>query len=172
LTDINIADAQKIGTDSNNTEIEDRKKIDLKISILSPDPDFIYEDKNQASLVVMIDYEDMRILITGDSDLYAETEYTSYIDDERVDILQSPHHGSKYSGSELLLEKIRPVVTVISCSKTNVYGHPAAETLERLDSIGSKYYITAQSGMISIKYDGNDKYTVIPYLKDIDKIVN
>ena len=172
LTDINKADARKIEYDSNYTEIEDRKKIDLKISILSPDPDFIYEDKNQASLVAMIDYEDMRILITGDSDLYAETEYTSYIDDERVDILQSPHHGSKYSGSELLLKKIRPVVTVISCSKTNVYGHPAAETLERLDRIGSKYYITAQSGMISIKYDGNDKYTVIPYLKDIDKIVN
>ena len=120
----------------------------------------------------MLDYEDMRILITGDSDLFAETEYTRYIDEKNVDVLQSPHHGSKYSGSDLLLKKIRPTITVISCSKTNVYGHPAAETLERLDRIGSKYYITAKGGMISIKYDGSGRFTASPYLKDIDKIVN
>ena len=161
------AKAQDIITD---TKME--KENILHISILSPDPGFIYEDKNQASLVAMFDYEDMRILITGDSDLFAETEYTRYIDEKNVDVLQSPHHGSKYSGSDLLLKKIRPTVTVISCSKTNVYGHPAAETLERLDRIGSKYYITAKGGMISIKYDGSGRFTVSPYLKDIDKIVN
>ncbi|MCR4625709.1 MAG: ComEC/Rec2 family competence protein [Lachnospiraceae bacterium] len=161
---------------SNNIIFDDKKeeKYDknMKMKILSPDLGFIYEDKNQASLVILLDYEDMRMLLPGDSDLFAESEYIRYIDEKNVDVMQSPHHGSKYSGSELLLEKTRPTVTVISCSKTNVYGHPAKETLERLENIGSKYYITAHSGMIGIKYDGNGKYIVIPYLKDIDKIVN
>ncbi len=138
----------------------------LSVSVLSPDPDFIYDDKNQASLVARVAYEDFDLLITGDSDMFAESEYVRYLDDgERIDVLQCPHHGSKYSSSQLLLERIRPKVTVISCSKNNVYGHPASETLERLEDVGSDVYVTAKCGMVTIVYGTDGSFRVDSFIK-------
>ena len=138
----------------------------LSVTVLSPDPDFIYDDKNQASLVAKVTYEDFDILITGDSDLFAESEYVKYFDDgTRIDVLQCPHHGSKYSSSQLLLERIRPKVTVVSCSKNNVYGHPASETLERLQDVGSDVFVTAECGMVTVVYEADGSFGVERFIK-------
>ena len=146
-------------TDGSN----DLHRDDMMIKALSPDNNFIYEDKNQASLVLYIRYKDISLLFTGDSDVFAESEYVRYLEAGKVNILQCPHHGSKYSCSELLLNTVHPDITVVSCSKTNIYGHPAPETLERLENAGSECYITAQNGMITIKYDGSGIYSVRGY---------
>ncbi|MBR4344857.1 MAG: DNA internalization-related competence protein ComEC/Rec2 [Lachnospiraceae bacterium] len=134
------------------------------IDILAPDREFIYEDKNQASLVAKIKEDNFCFLFTGDSDIYSESEYCRYFDyGESIDVLQCAHHGSKYATSELLLEKIKPKVTVISCSKNNSYGHPSSETLKRLEEAGSDTYITAESGLITIIYDKKGKFKVSTY---------
>jgi beta-lactamase superfamily II metal-dependent hydrolase len=44
-----------------------------------------------------------------------------------------------------------------------VYGHPAPETLERLQDAGSEYYITSECGMITVNYDGKDTINVRKY---------
>ena len=104
------------------------------------------------------------MLMTGDSDEFAESEYVRYLKGhEGIDILQCPHHGSKYSCSKLLLDTIQPSVTVISCSKNNVYGHPAAQTLERLETSGSYSYVTAKEGMITVTSDGGERFGVRSY---------
>ena len=134
-----------------------------KIKVYSPDPEFLYEDVNQASLVFEIRYGNLSMLMTGDSDEFAESEYVRYLKEGEIDILQCPHHGSKYSCSKLLLNTIQPKVTIISCSKTNNYGHPAMETLERLEDAGSYYYVTDNEGMISIVSDGGEEFRVTGY---------
>ena len=152
---------------NNNVDLFSDKVVDnsgdLSMRVLSPDSGFIYEDKNQASLVAEFEYGNLSMLFTGDSDMYAESEYVSHLSGDKINILQCPHHGSKYSSSELLLETIRPDITVISCSKNNVYGHPARETLERLEAVGSRCYITSQDGMVTVKYDGDNTFTVDCY---------
>jgi competence protein ComEC len=152
---------------NNNVDLFSDKVVDnsgdLSMRVLSPDSGFIYEDKNQASLVAEFEYGNLSMLFTGDSDMYAESEYVSHLSGDKINILQCPHHGSKYSSSELLLDTIRPDITVISCSKNNVYGHPARETLERLEAVGSRCYITSQDGMVTVKYDGDNTFTVDCY---------
>lgn len=136
----------------------------ININIYSPDPDFLYDDKNQASQVFKLSFGDFSMLITGDSDEMAESEYVRYLrGDGGIDVLQCPHHGSKYSSSYEMLRTVQPKVTVISCSKTNVYGHPAPETLERLEKVGSKYYVTAKAGMVSVYSDGGEEFRVTGY---------
>ena len=62
------------------------------------------------------------------------------------------HHGSKYSTTEELLEAVRPEVAVISVGKSNSYGHPAPETLERLDRAGAELYRTDLQGTVVIRF--------------------
>lgn len=161
---INIIKAEAGDIINNYVDLFSEKVADnINIRVLSPDSGFIYEDKNQASLVAEFKYGDLSVLFTGDSDIYAESEYISYLTGERINILQCPHHGSKYSSSERLLYAIRPDITVISCSKNNVYGHPAGETLERLEAVGSRYYNTAQDGMVTVTYDGDGSFKCLRY---------
>jgi competence protein ComEC len=164
---IKIIKAEKNFIINNNVDFFCEKKEDNRtecmIEVLSPDSGIIYEDKNQASLVFCLKYGNASMLFTGDSDVYAESEYVRYIEGEHINILQCPHHGSKYSSSELLLDSIDPDITVISCSKNNVYGHPSPETLERLRNVGSEYYITSECGMITVDYDGNETIKVRKY---------
>ncbi len=164
---IKIIKAEKKCIINNNVDLFSDKKVDNStecvIEVLSPDSGIIYEDKNQASLVFVLKYGNASMLFTGDSDEYAESEYVKYLKGQHINILQCPHHGSKYSSSELLLRTIKPDITVISCSKTNVYGHPAPETLERLQDAGSEYYITSECGMITVNYDGKETINVRKY---------
>ncbi len=69
------------------------------------------------------------------------------------DILVCPHHGSKYSSSEQLIDAVSPETVVISCGKNNLYGHPASETLERYEDAGVRIRRTDKEGAIIIKYD-------------------
>ena len=57
------------------------------------------------------------------------------------------HHGSKSSTSEALLLAAEPEWAVISVGY-NSYGHPAAETLERLAAAGCDIYRTDWSGTV------------------------
>ena len=140
---------------------------DFCMEVLAPDPGFIYEDKNQASVVVKIIKGEFGMLITGDSDVYSESEYIKYIGDkDEIDVLQCPHHGSKYSSSDALINKTSPVITVISCSKRNNYGHPAAETVERLEDADSSIFYTYKDGMVIITYNGGMEFKAHKYKDD------
>lgn len=65
-------------------------------------------------------------------------------------MLVTGHHGSRYSTTEELLAAVRPNVAVISVGKDNRYGHPAQDTLERLDAFGAEIYRTDLQGTVTI----------------------
>ena len=67
------------------------------------------------------------------------------------------HHGSKYSTSALFLENVNPEIAVILVGK-NSYGHPTAETLQRLENFGIKVLRTDLDGDIEIVSDGEIIY--------------
>lgn len=82
-----------------------------------------------------------------DSDLedrnYSEWDFIeSLSDDEKakmaeVDVLLLPHHGSKYSTCDELLEMVLPRFVVVSAGLNNKYNHPHNEVLDRLSQINS-----------------------------------
>ena len=54
-----------------------------------------------------------------------------------VDVLLLPHHGSKYSSCEELLDMVLPRFVVVSAGVDNKYEHPHDEVLERLADVHS-----------------------------------
>ena len=143
--------------------IDDRKQNDMtgiQVRIIAPEAGAYYEDANSASVTAVISEEDYSVLFTGDSGFLSESRYINRLDDRRIAVLKTAHHGSRYSTSREMLDEARPVVSVISCSKYNSYGHPAPATLERLKNAGSETYITCNDGMVAVFYDGNGAFTV------------
>ena len=65
-----------------------------------------------------------------------------------ADILKVAHHGSRYSSCEAFLRKMGGGTAVISCGRKNRYGHPAEETLERLEAAGFTVYRTDLQGAV------------------------
>jgi competence protein ComEC len=68
----------------------------------------------------------------------------------KCDILKVAHHGSKTSSSEAFLDAADPDIAVISVGLNNLYGHPHAVTLQRLEEKGIPIYRTDLNGAVGI----------------------
>ena len=121
-----------------------------KIRCLSPAKNQKKEDENENSQVLLVDLNGLRFLFTGDLGEEGEQELLASGLDLEADILKVGHHGSRYSTSEAFLQAIRPKLAVISCAKENRYGHPAPETVQRLERAGCRIFYTMKSGAITL----------------------
>ncbi|MGI6499795.1 MAG: DNA internalization-related competence protein ComEC/Rec2 [Anaerostipes sp.] len=106
-------------------------------------------EKNEASLVYQLNIWNTSILLTGDVEKEGEKQVIGQ-DLEPVDILKVAHHGSKFTTSDELLEKIKPSIGIISAGKDNRYGHPHKELIQRLEEYKLQILDTRTSGMIWI----------------------
>lgn len=86
---------------------------------------------NDNSLVIFVKYKNYSILLTGDISKKIIKEIVEKNENKikNIDILLYPHHGSKYSLSEISYEIINPKIVVIQ-SGLNNYGHPHREVLD------------------------------------------
>ncbi len=94
------------------------------------------------------------VLLTGDVAGTGElllTEELTRRNIQSIDLLKVAHHGSAYSTKEDFLKTVHPRIAVISCGLNNRYGHPHAETLDRLHAADASIYQTPQSGAVTIK---------------------
>ena len=116
----------------------------LKLRIMHPTNDYESESKNAHSTAIWLEYDGFKALFAGDIEEDGEKilakELTNYYNSEienqdenkiHCNLYKAAHHGSKYSNTEDLLTVLQPRITVISSGK-NSYGHPHAETIERL----------------------------------------
>src|SRR5262245_26883765 len=111
--------------------------------------------ENANSVVLRLTYGNFSMLFTGD----AETETENLMMESGVplhaQVLKVGHHGSRYATSSRFLEAVAPEAAIISCGAENRYGHPAKQTLDRLQKAGVKIYRTDLNGEIAIVSDGN-----------------
>jgi competence protein ComEC len=107
---------------------------------------------NDTSIVMRYDEGDVSVLFTGDISEKKEKKIKSKIGN--INILKVAHHGSKYSSSIEFLRAMKPELAIISVGK-NPYGHPAKETIERLNAIGAKILRTDLNGTITIEINNN-----------------
>ena len=80
------------------------------------------------------------------------------------DVLKVGHHGSSGATSMSFLEAVMPEWAFISCGADNRYGHPHAETLERLERAGCQYLTTARQGALILRFSSGD-YQVLAWKK-------
>ncbi|MFU8771360.1 MAG: ComEC/Rec2 family competence protein [Anaerolineales bacterium] len=121
--------------------------------ILNPDPDLMEVDQNQSSVVVLLVHESNRFLFSGDIDLTAEATVVARGTPLAAEILKVAHHGSRFSSGEDSLAEISPLEAVIQVG-ANPYGHPAPETLERLEKAAARIWRNDVYGTIVVKSDG------------------
>ena len=106
--------------------------------------------KNQDSCVLLVSIGHFRWLLTGDSGAIQEREWSENVG--QVDFLQVPHHGSKTSSSETLLQQTKPRVAIISSGRWNPWKMPNKQVIERLNLHGVQTLNTAEVGMVKIEF--------------------
>lgn len=121
---------------------------------------FIYESsergrRDESGIMSTVSVGDYNMLVTGDVEMSVERELVREHELEDTDLLIVPHHGSKYSTSEELLEEASPETAIISVGY-NRYGHPTDEVLERLDEYGIRVMRTDELGRIIIDTAAGD----------------
>lgn len=107
------------------------------------------EDVNERSVVLEVEWEGYKILLTGDSGDQTEKSLIEAGMLQNVDVVKVGHHGSKFSSSQEFLEMLNPEVAVVSVGK-NSYGHPTSETLGRLKNVGAEIRRTDEEGDVVI----------------------
>jgi competence protein ComEC len=110
------------------------------------------EDLNEDSLVLLVEYGAFQALFAGDAGFPAEAEMRGRT--RRVDLLKVGHHGSRGSTGDEWLDSLRPRAAVISVGQNNKYGHPSAETLDRLLRHRVAVWRTDRDGAVTVNTDG------------------
>ena len=112
-----------------------------------------YKDWNNYSPIMILEYEGIKIALTGDCEKEGETEFAEkakaregkfsvFDDNYSVDVIKAGHHGSRTSTGEAFVEAVttaesRPnTLIVISCGLNNKYKHPHTEKLEQFKKDG------------------------------------
>ncbi|MEW6244463.1 MAG: MBL fold metallo-hydrolase [Bacillota bacterium] len=114
-----------------------------------------YQNVNDWSAVLRIEYGDTAFLFAGDAEAKSEEEMISSGVKLAADVLKVGHHGSGTSTTPGFLTAVSPAIAVISVGAGNRYGHPAPETLARLESTGTEVYRTDLHGTVKVVSDGN-----------------
>lgn len=125
---------------------------EASFSFIGPVED--YDNTNDDSLVMRLEYGDTSFLFTGDMTAKAEKDLINDGASLRCDVLKVGHHGSSGSSCYQFLYEAQPGIGVISCEKGNSYGHPHEETLSRLNDADVTVYRTDLEGSIVIFSDG------------------
>ncbi len=122
---------------------------EMELECVHPELTYDWKTENDYSLVLKLRYGDFLGLFTGDLEMTGEESMKAFWED--VDYLKVGHHGSKGSSSPEFLRVLKPEIAVISAGENNRYGHPAKETLARLEEVGSKVYSTAENGAVTVE---------------------
>lgn len=117
-------------------------------------PNDTYEDPNNSSIALIMDYGENSFLFSGDCEEEAEEDILENGMNLDVDVYQVGHHGSRSSSTEYFLDAMTPEYAVISCAEGNSYGHPHAQTLNNLRARRIKVFRTDEQGSIVAYSDG------------------
>lgn len=111
-------------------------------------------DVNDTSVAALVSFGGKKFLTMGDAGMKEEVDIINSGQNTDIDVLKVSHHGSRFSTSQLFLDKTTPAIALISSGVHNLYGHPHKETLARLANI--TLYRTDTQGRIAVITDGKD----------------
>lgn len=148
-----------VGLNVKNVYAGDNFELDnVNLKILWPSKDFLQNeiaDINDVSIVILLDYGDFEMLLTGD----ATEKVLGNINYDEIkthtqgdfDVLKVPHHGSKYSLHSGFYSQLEPSMCLISVGEGNKFGHPSPAVIKYFEDTGCKVFRTDLDGDIKIK---------------------
>jgi competence protein ComEC len=108
---------------------------------------------NDASLVVRVAFGGRSVLFPGDLEADGEGELCgrrALGQTVASDVLKVPHHGSRTSSSDELLDAVTPGLAVISLGWRNQFHFPASEVLSRYAAHGARTLRTDRDGAVTV----------------------
>ena len=129
------------------------KSLNIENNIIYFLNDKIYDNENDNSNVLYLDFYNNKVLLMGDAGTRVEKEIIKKYNLENISILKVGHHGSSTSSSKEFINTINPMYSIISVGNKNKYGHPKKTVLDILND--SKIYRTDKDGTIIYKYINN-----------------
>lgn len=104
---------------------------------------------NEVGLSLLATYATWDALLTGDMSEDTERLLLHSYALPELELLVLGHHGSHYATSKELLAATKPERALVSVGK-NTYGHPAPDTLSRLQEAGTILYRTDTMGTVTV----------------------
>ena len=155
----------KVIINTNNLNYYEQKLLSRKTTIGTQDYTFqindVYfqqlnfdlEDENDSSQIYLVQYKNIKILLTGDASIKSESYLLKNYNIGHIDILKVGHHGSKTSTSDLLLRETTPSIALISSGRENKFNHPSPSVVERLKKQNINIYNTQTDGTITVNLE-------------------
>lgn len=111
-------------------------------------PASLFEDKDDNnSLVMMLESDQGRMLLTGDMELPEEAELLGQGDDLRCAVLKVPNHGDDDTTSAEFAKAASARLALISTDSQEKPGTPDPGVVSRLEAAGSTVVVTQDAGM-------------------------
>lgn len=125
---------------------------ELNITALAPHAGPDPNDPNNSSVVLLVEVNQVRFLLTGDIESEAQSQLIHDLS-AGVDVLKVPHHGSSDFDPDFL-SATQARIALISAGKHNDYGHPHPRLLGALRKESMVIGRTDQMGDLAIVKDG------------------
>ena len=120
---------------------------------LVPDP---LASDNDSSLVLVLGWAGRRVLLDGDIERDAEARLVAR-HPMPVDVLKVPHHGSRTSSTDALLDALQPRWAVASLADGNRYLFPHPDVVTRYRERGIHLLRTDVAGAVRLTIDGGGR---------------
>ena len=130
----------------------------IKTTILNPPVDKYSLSEKENSIVLRIEFKNSSFLFMGDCGFLCEEFLIGKNIDS--DVLKVANHGASTSSSEVFLNKVKPMYSVISVGK-NSYGYPNNETIYKFGRRGAEIHRTDQEGNIIFMTNGTEYKVLI-----------
>ena len=112
-----------------------------------------YDNTNNSSICIRMDYGKSTFLFTGDAEKKVENDLLEGPFSLDAEVYKCAHHGSSTSNSDNFLDAINPDISIISCGEDNEYGHPHAEIISALDERNIISRRTDLDGNVVLKFN-------------------
>lgn len=137
-----------------------------RIECLYPYKNTVSDNRNDICLTLKVVSGSFSAIFAGDIPTETEQVILANSNIGKTNLFKVNHHGSKGSNSKEWLSTIKPDISVISCAIKNNYGHPADETLLRLENCKTRIFYTMYSGQISIIKDDKENLIINKFLEN------
>ncbi len=124
----------------------------LKIDILGPYKQ--YDNLNNNSVVMRLEYGNESFIFTGDAEKEAEKDMIQNNLNLKASVLKVGHHGSSTSTTKNFLKKVNPQFSIVSVGKDR-NKLPKENIIKRIKKSGSDVYRTDIYGTIILKTNGD-----------------
>jgi competence protein ComEC len=141
----------------------------VAMTVISPDRPGQYADRNDNSVTAVLNLQGQPFLFTGDMGFAPEAALLAERDGRlRGAVLKVPHHGSDRSNARAFLEAVHPPVAVLSAGRDNRFGHPGPATVDALEELGARIFLTARDGAVVYARDrfGGNWVSYLPPVMD------